>query len=608
MITTSTPARWQASSAARLGHREAALGVAEERAALARAGSRRGRCRRSASRHAVRLATVAAMELAARPIGLWTWRQPLAAGIVNVTVDSMFAGARSGTPEQAVADGMALAAAGFEMLDVGAVAAKAGPPVAAEDEAAALVPAIEGLAANAARPVPDSKDARRQARSGRLNRTREGCRSRPTPSRPRWPRARLDAGATVVNDISGGSEEMFELVAERGCGYVLMHIEGPPRVDRPWREYGDVVDHLKAWFEGRVELARELGVARSRSRSTPDSTSTSAPTRTWRSCAGSASCGRWACRSTSRSRARTSSARSLAGSWEERWPAGRARVGDGRRGGPGRARGRRRPPHPRPQLAAGDARRRADLPVARGVTAGATPGRSRSTRRDATGGSSPRAPRASGGRGRSRCRARSTRPSPTRCGRAGIEPLYTPPAAGAARRRRDSNLVITSGTASGKSLAFNLPVLDGIARAARSAAPSTSTRPRRWPRTRRASSPSCGRRACARRSTTATRRRRSGRRSAAATNLVLTNPDMLHVGILPHHKDWGDFLANLELGRRRRGPHLPRRLRLPRRQRAAAAAADGPRLRRRAALPARLGDDRQPGRAGRAAWSGRRSS
>ena len=59
--------------------------------------------------------------------------QPLAAGIVNVTVDSMFEGARSGTPEQAVVDGQALVEAGFEMLDVGAVAAKAGPPVSAED-------------------------------------------------------------------------------------------------------------------------------------------------------------------------------------------------------------------------------------------------------------------------------------------------------------------------------------------------------------------------------------------------------------------------------------------------------------------------------------------
>jgi dihydropteroate synthase len=78
---------------------------------------------------------------------------------------------------------------------------------------------------------------------------------------PEVARRALDAGAHAVNDISGGSEAMFGLVAERGCGYVLMHIEGPPRVDRPWRQYGDVVDHLKAWFEGRVELARELGVA-----------------------------------------------------------------------------------------------------------------------------------------------------------------------------------------------------------------------------------------------------------------------------------------------------------------------------------------------------------
>jgi dihydropteroate synthase len=160
--------------------------------------------------------------------------QPLGAAIVNVTVDSMFEGARSGTPEQAVADGLALVEAGFDMLDVGAVAARSGPPVPPETEAAALVPAIEGLVS-----TPVSADT----------------------FSPEVARLALDAGAHAVNDISGGNEEMFSLVAERGCGYVLMHIEGPPRVDRPWREYDDVVDHLRAWFEGRVELARELGVA-----------------------------------------------------------------------------------------------------------------------------------------------------------------------------------------------------------------------------------------------------------------------------------------------------------------------------------------------------------
>ena len=182
--------------------------------------------------------------------------RPLGAGIVNVTVDSMFEGARSGTPEQAVADGLALAEAGFDMLDVGAVAAKAGPPVPPEEEAAALTPAIEGLTAAPPRRFQN----------------RGPCRGHDSGNDGAVPvsadtfsvevaRQALTAGAAVVNDISGGGEEMFELVAASGCGYVLMHIEGPPRVDRPWRDYDDVVDHLRAWFEGRVELARELGVA-----------------------------------------------------------------------------------------------------------------------------------------------------------------------------------------------------------------------------------------------------------------------------------------------------------------------------------------------------------
>ncbi len=161
---------------------------------------------------------------------------PQAAGIVNVTADSMFEGARSVTPEQAVRDGLELVEAGFDMLDVGAVAARSGPPVAAEVEAAALVPAVEGLAGAG---VPVSADT----------------------FSVEVARAALEAGAVAVNDISGGSEEMFELVAGTGCGYVLMHIEGPPRVNRSPRRYGNVVEHIKSWLGGRVETARRLGVS-----------------------------------------------------------------------------------------------------------------------------------------------------------------------------------------------------------------------------------------------------------------------------------------------------------------------------------------------------------
>jgi dihydropteroate synthase len=181
--------------------------------------------------------------------------RPIGAGIVNVTVDSMFEGARSGTPEQAVRDGLALAEAGFEMLDLGAVAAKAGPPVPPEDEAATLVPAVERLV----------RELHRFQSSPPYSEDKGGNDVAVPVSADTFSvevaRQALEAGAVCVNDISGGSEEMFGLVAETGAGYVLMHLEGPPRVDRPWREYDDVVDHLRAWFEGRVELARELGVA-----------------------------------------------------------------------------------------------------------------------------------------------------------------------------------------------------------------------------------------------------------------------------------------------------------------------------------------------------------
>jgi dihydropteroate synthase len=200
--------------------------------------------------------------------------RPLAAGIVNVTVDSMFEGARSGTPEQAVRDGLALAEAGFGMLDVGAVAAKAGPPVPPEEEAAALVPALDGLLHQSRGSLwtpGDQKEPQVREAGVRGSFRTDGDQKEPRDGvgvavsadtfSVAVARQALAAGAQAVNDISGGGEEMFDLVAETGCGYVLMHIEGPPRVDRPWRRYDDVVDHLKAWFEGRVGLARELGVA-----------------------------------------------------------------------------------------------------------------------------------------------------------------------------------------------------------------------------------------------------------------------------------------------------------------------------------------------------------
>ena len=149
---------------------------------------------------------------------------------------------------------------------------------------------------------------------------------------------------------------------------------------------------------------------------------------------------------------------------------------------------------------------------------------------------------------------RSSRPAPLPAeldpglaealGRVGIDSLYTHQLR-AFELASDSNLVITSGTASGKSLAFNLPVLDGIAARPKDRALylyPTKALAQDQARALARLRPPHLREAIYDGDTPREERPAIRRRS----NLVLTNPDMLHVAVLPNHKSWGDFLANLE--------------------------------------------------------------
>src|SRR6059058_1411916 len=110
--------------------------------------------------------------------------------------------------------------------------------------------------------------------------------------------------------------------------------------------------------------------------------------------------------------------------------------------------------------------------------------------------------------------------------------------------RRGEHVIVTTGTASGKTLAFNLPVLDAVARdpklrtlylyptKALAQDQARTLAAFKLPRTRAAIYDG----------DTPGERRWQIRRWA---NLILTNPDMLHVGVLPHHDRWGDVLSNL---------------------------------------------------------------
>jgi DEAD/DEAH box helicase domain-containing protein len=127
----------------------------------------------------------------------------------------------------------------------------------------------------------------------------------------------------------------------------------------------------------------------------------------------------------------------------------------------------------------------------------------------------------------------------------GVTALYRHQVEAWEAARRGENVVVTTGTASGKSLAFNLPVLDAIARQPKTRALYLyPTKALSQDQARSLTELGLkGLRPAIYDGDTAGERRWQIRKWA---NLVLTNPDMLHVGVLPHHDRWGDVLANLD--------------------------------------------------------------
>jgi len=159
-------------------------------------------------------------------------------GIVNVTPDSFSDGGLYLDYDEAVAHGKALHRAGADLVDVGGESTRPGAArVDADQEARRVLPVIKELAASG---VPTSVDTTRAAVAA----------------------AALDAGATVVNDVSGGlaDPEMARVVADRGVPWVLMHWRGPSTEMDRLAEYGDVVADVLAELLARVDAAVAAGV------------------------------------------------------------------------------------------------------------------------------------------------------------------------------------------------------------------------------------------------------------------------------------------------------------------------------------------------------------
>ncbi|MGN9917965.1 dihydropteroate synthase [Micromonospora palomenae] len=167
---------------------------------------------------------------------------PVVMGVLNVTPDSFSDGGRYADLDAAVAHGVRLRAEGAALIDVGGESTRPGADrVDPATEAARVLPVIRELAAAGVAVSIDT-------------------------SRASVAEAALTAGATVVNDVSGGlaDPDMARVVRDAGCPWVLMHWRGHSRGMRELATYTDVVADVRAELGRRVDEALAAGVAADR--------------------------------------------------------------------------------------------------------------------------------------------------------------------------------------------------------------------------------------------------------------------------------------------------------------------------------------------------------
>jgi dihydropteroate synthase len=160
-------------------------------------------------------------------------------GVLNVTPDSFSDGGCFADAPSAIAHGLAMHAAGADYVDVGGESTRPGADrVDADEECRRVLPVVRELAGAGVRVSVDT-------------------------TRAEVAEAALEAGATLVNDVSGGLADagMARLVADAGVPWVLMHWRGHSREMYAAARYGDVVTEVCAELTARVEDVVAAGVA-----------------------------------------------------------------------------------------------------------------------------------------------------------------------------------------------------------------------------------------------------------------------------------------------------------------------------------------------------------
>lgn len=164
--------------------------------------------------------------------------RPLVMGVLNATPDSFSDGGRFTGAEAAIEAGLAMAEAGADIVDVGGESTRPGAAdVTPAEERGRILPVVAALAARGCVVSADTRNSSTMA-------------------------AALDAGARIVNDVSGLAHDPASaaLVAGRGCPIVLMHMRGTPATMASLARYEDVVEDVAAELSARVDAALSAGV------------------------------------------------------------------------------------------------------------------------------------------------------------------------------------------------------------------------------------------------------------------------------------------------------------------------------------------------------------
>jgi dihydropteroate synthase len=153
-------------------------------------------------------------------------------GVLNVTPDSFSDGGRWLDPDAAVAHGLAMAAEGADVVDVGGESTRPGAAeVPIEEELRRVLGVVDALVGE----VRVSIDTRKREVA----------------------EAALDAGATIVNDVSAS---LYDVAAVHEAGWVAMHMRGTPLTMQQEATYDDVVSEVREFLLHRVRLALAAGV------------------------------------------------------------------------------------------------------------------------------------------------------------------------------------------------------------------------------------------------------------------------------------------------------------------------------------------------------------